>query len=30
MLSSATLMFMIDSEVQPAKFGSIPQSMWWS
>lgn len=30
MLSSATLMFRVDSEVQPAKFGSIPRFMWWA
>lgn len=29
-LFSATLMFMVEGEVQPAKFGSIPRSMWWS
>lgn len=30
LLFSATLMYHIESAAQPDKFGSIPQSMWWS
>ncbi len=30
MLTSATLLYMAEGEVQPTTFGSIPRAMWWS
>jgi voltage-gated potassium channel len=30
MVVSASLMFMLESEVQPNAFSSIPKSMWWA
>jgi voltage-gated potassium channel len=29
LLLVSTLMYAIDSEAQPDKFGSIPDTMWW-
>lgn len=30
LLFSSTLMYHLEGEAQPAKFGSIPESMWWA
>lgn len=30
LLVAATLMYYIESEAQPERFGSIPESMWWA
>ena len=30
MLVSATALYLVEGEVQPAKFGSIPRAMWWA
>merc|ERR1712046_399792 len=30
MLMSATLMYYLETEVQPVGFGSVPAAMWWS
>lgn len=30
LLFSSTLMYHLESQAQPAKFGSIPESMWWA
>ncbi|BBK33193.1 voltage-gated potassium channel [Stella humosa] len=30
LIFSATLMFLIEGDVQPAAFGSIPRAMWWA
>ncbi len=30
MLVSSTLLYLVEGEVQPAKFGSIPRALWWS
>lgn len=30
MLVSATLLYLVEGEVQPDKFGSIPRALWWA
>ncbi|WP_374445759.1 ion transporter [Stella sp.] len=30
LIFSATLMYLIEGDVQPAAFGSIPRAMWWA
>ena len=30
LLVSSTLLYMVEGEVQPDDFGSIPRAMWWS
>lgn len=30
MLVSATLLYLVEGEVQPEKFGSIPRALWWA
>lgn len=30
LLVAATLLYFVESEVQPAAFGSIPRAMWWA
>lgn len=30
MLGAATLLYMVESSVQPESFGSIPRAMWWA
>jgi voltage-gated potassium channel len=30
LLTSSTLLYLVEGEVQPATFGSIPRAMWWS
>ncbi|BBK41449.1 hypothetical protein STVA_14690 [Allostella vacuolata] len=30
LIFSATLMFLIEGDVQPVQFGSIPRAMWWA
>ena len=30
MISSATLLYIVEGEVQPDKFGSIPRALWWA
>lgn len=30
LLVAATLMYLVEGEVQPDKFGSIPRSLWWA
>lgn len=30
LLTSSTLLYIVEGEVQPAAFGSIPRAMWWS
>jgi voltage-gated potassium channel len=30
LIGSATLMYLVEAEAQPAAFGSIPRALWWS
>lgn len=30
MLVSATLLYLVEGDVQPDKFGSIPRALWWA
>ena len=30
LLTSSTLLYLVEGEIQPAVFGSIPRAMWWS